>query len=433
MKHIKVSLITFFILILATSGAKICACSMYKVTANGKTMVGCNYDTWYTTPKIWFENAKRQKEYGAAFNGARAISNNKTALNSGINEAGLTFTRLASYYPRKKNPFSSRIKIKDEVEYLSDILHTCATIEEVKRYIEKYDHSKFMEAVFLYIDTTGKYLIVEPYNLIVGNDPTYVLSNFCPSITDNETKRSLNRYRNGEDFLIAHSVETTLPYCSALSDTMSVCRNRNGDGTLLSSIYDTKDKSVNLYFYHSYDTTVQFKLQEELAKGDHILSIPEQFPENKEFERLKNYITPFNTPKLKISLLILGGILTLLSFLLGIYLFIDKRNNISFKFLIIPSVVNLLLAAYLAVLITNKYIYYFDAPFTHYSSDLISASSYIPFLLLFIFIPFVLFTIRIIKLSDAKPWIKVVLLFNMLVYVLLIISFSYWGLYSIWN
>ena len=111
----------------------------------------------------------------------------------------------------------------------------------------------------------------------------------------------------------------------------------------------------------------------------------------------------------------------------------SRRNNISYKFLIIPSVVNLLLAAYLAVLITNKYIYYFDAPFRHYSSDLISASSYIPFLLLFIFIPLVLFTIRIIKLSDAKRWIKVVLLFNMLIYVVLIISFSYWGLYSIWN
>ena len=41
------------------------ACSMYKITTDGKTMVGCNYDAWFTTPKIWFENARTPDEYGA--------------------------------------------------------------------------------------------------------------------------------------------------------------------------------------------------------------------------------------------------------------------------------------------------------------------------------------------------------------------------------
>ena len=158
---------------------------MYKLTADGKTMVGCNYDTWNTSPKIWFENANNPNEYGVAINGARAVSTKRTAPNSGMNEVGLVFARLASYYPKQNNPFPNRIKISDEVDYLSEILHKCATIEEVKKYIEQYDHSKFIEGVFLYIDSTGKYLIVEPYDLIVGDDPSYILSNFCPSITDN--------------------------------------------------------------------------------------------------------------------------------------------------------------------------------------------------------------------------------------------------------
>ncbi len=431
MKAIKILLFAF--LLTTISQSKICACSMYKVTADGKTMVGCNYDTWYTSPKIWFENAKKPNEYGVAINGARAVSTKRTAPNSGMNEVGLVFARLASYYPKQNNPFQNRIKISDEVDYLSDILHKCATIEEVKKYIEQYDHSTFIEGVFLYIDSTGKYMIVEPYNLIVGEDPYYILSNFCPSITDNETARKLNRYKNGEDFINIHEVKSTLSYCSALSDTMSVCRSRNGDGTLLTSLWDTKDKIVNLYFYHSYDSTVQFNLKEELAKGDHIINIPDQFSENKEYERLKSYITPFNTPKLKILLLILGGILTLLSFLLGLSVIINKNNNISLKSAILPSAMNLLLVTYLAILITKKYIYYFDAPFKHYSSDLISASSYIPFLLLLIFIPFTLFTIKIFKSVETKKWIKAILLFNNLIYVMLIVSFSYWGLYSIWN
>lgn len=432
MKIIKVLILLFYFLFTTVSLNEIYACSMYKITVEGKTMVGCNYDTWYTTPKIWFENAKNPNEYGAGFNGARALPNEKTAPNSGMNEVGLVFSRLASYYPKQQNPFPNRTKITDEVDYLSDILHKCANIEEVKKYIEQYDHSKFLEGVFLYIDSTGKYLIVEPYNLIEGNEPYYVLSNFCPSITDNKAARKLNRYRNGEDFLKIHEVQSTLPYCSALSDTMSVSRSRNGDGTLLTSIWDTKDKLLNLYFYHTYENTVQFDLTEELAKGDHIISIPDQFSENEGFERLRTYITPYNTPSLRIFLVILGGVLALLSFLLGIFI-IKKNTYIPLMSLILSSVMNLLLSAYLVVLSVNKYIYYFDAPFKHHSSDLISASSYIPFILLLIIIPFTLFTVKHCKSAKTKNWLKALLFFTNLIYILLIVSFSYWGLYSIWN
>ncbi len=76
------------------------ACSMYKITVDGKTVVGCNHDTWYTTPKIWFATAKNSNEYGAAFTGARPTGANKTAPQSGMNEKGLAFSRLAAYHPK---------------------------------------------------------------------------------------------------------------------------------------------------------------------------------------------------------------------------------------------------------------------------------------------------------------------------------------------
>ena len=93
-----------------------------------------------------------------------------------------------------------------------------------------------------------------------------------------------------------HGLDTSLNFCMAMSDTMHVCRNRNGDGTLLTSIWDSQKGLVNLYFYHSYDSTVQFSLSEELVKGDHMISLPTLFPENPEFERLVKYKTPFNVP-----------------------------------------------------------------------------------------------------------------------------------------
>ncbi|HRE74581.1 MAG TPA: hypothetical protein PK798_13605 [Flavobacteriales bacterium] len=406
---------------------------MYKITVDGKTVVGCNHDTWYTTPKIWFATAKNSNEYGAAFTGARPTGANKTAPQSGMNEKGLAFSRLAAYHPKQQNPFPKRLKVGNEVDYLEDILHKCATAKEVRNYIEKYDHSVFHDHVFIYIDTNGSYLIVEPYMLIEGNDSNYVLSNFCPSITDPVKARQLERYRNGEDYLKTQDVTPSLAYFTALSDTMHVCRKRNGDGTLLTSIWDTKEGSVNLFFYHNYDSTVQFNLSEELAKGDHIIDVSTLFPANPEFERLKSYITPFNTPVLRILLVVIGGLLFFFIVLFTFAAIKLKNTNITYKHTFLIIGINLFLIGYLFVLVTNENIYYFDAPYKHYASALISLSSYIPFLLLAFTIPLILFTLKNYKYLKTRWWIKATLAINNLIYLILILSFGYWGLFNFWN
>lgn len=285
----------------------------------------------------------------------------------------------------------------------------------------------------MYIDSTGNYLIVEPYKLIEGNDPNYVLSNFCPSITDNEAARKLERYRHGEDFLKTHIANTSLDFCRDLSDTMHVCRSRNGDGTLLTSIWNTKDGLVNLYFYHSYDSTVQFNLAEELAKGDHLLSIPTLFARNPEFERLANYKTPFNTPRLRVSLAGLGGVLSVFALLFGFSAIRNRNSDFSIKPVLAFSGMNVILTGYLFVLATNIYIFYFDAPYIHYSSGLITASSYTPFFLLLAIAPLSFFAIRMFKSTETTAWLKALTVSNSLIYLLLIIGFAYWGLYSVWS
>lgn len=435
MKIKKFNIILLVTLVLTISHNKIKACSMYKITVDGKTMVGCNHDAWLTTPKIWFETAKQQNEYGTVFTGSREVSPYRTTPQSGMNTVGLAFSRLASYYPAQNNPFSHRLKITNEADYLSEILHKCATIKEVKKHIEQYDHSFFLNDVFIYIDNVGDYLIVEPYKLIEGNNSNYVLANFCPSITDNKQARELERYRIGEDFLKTNKAIASLDFCSALSDTMSICRSRNGDGTLITSIFDTKEKIVSLYFYHNFDTLVQYNLTEELSKGDHTLNLPEIFPKNTEFERLVNFKTPSNTIALRILLVLIAGLLTLISFALFIsQLRKNKATSLSLKSVVLISLLNLILIAYIFVLITNQGVVYFDVPYKHPTSSLITASSYTPFLLLLSLIPIVIYSINRLKNSDrTKFWVKSTLILNNVVYFILVFGFGYWGLYNFWN
>lgn len=431
MNLIKTLLVLFLFLLIGT--LPLAACSMYKITVEGQTLVGCNHDAWFSTPKIWFEVANAPNEYGAAFTGAREVDAKRTAPQSGMNEAGLSFSRLVAFHPQEENPFTNRLQIKDEVSYLSGILHQCATVREVKKYIEEYDHSFFMEDVFIYIDRSGNYLIVEPYSLTEGNDPNYVLANFCPSITDNQQKRKLERYRHGEDYLALHPAQATTNYCKTLSDTMHVCRSRNGDGTLLSSIWNTRDGAVQLYFYHRYDTAITFNLVDELAKGNHQLSIEALFPVNPEFERLKTYKTPFNTPQIKTGFVFIAFLLGLFSFLFLLQLLRRKIKGISIRIILPLLILNALLIPYLFVLATHASIFYMDAPYQHYSSLLISLSSYLPFVILLACLFLIPFTFRKVLRGKSKPGLKTLFILNNLVYLTLVMGFAYWGLYQFWT
>lgn len=409
------------------------ACSMYKLSADGKTIVGCNEDAWRTTSRIWFQHGDETHLYGAAFTGSRIVSDGRCAPQSGMNEVGLVFSRLQSYHPKRSIDASTKKVVSNEVDYLQGILQNCRSVADVKRYIEKYDHSIFIDDVYIYIDAQGDYLVVEPYDLILGSDPTYVLSNFCPSITPHEASRNLDRYRNGEDFIELHEPDASLAYATALSDTMHVCRSRNGDGTLLTSIWDTKEGNVNLYFYHDFSQAIRFNLQDELAQGNHSISIPELFPTNSEFERLAAYKTPFNTPSIRVALAGIGGFLVLLSLIVIIGLFIRKKSTGYRGLKLSFAVLNLFVFGFLFVLATEMSIFYFDAPYVHYGSDWITASAFVPYLLLIAAFPLVYYSIKYWRDSNLSIWSKGFLFSHSLTYALLIVAFYYWGFFDVFG
>lgn len=426
----KSNLMLFIALLFTNNGF---SCSMYKITHGGMTIMGSNEDAWRTSPHIWFENGTKFAIYGAAFTGSRFDGPDGYAPQSGMNEFGLSFSRLASYAPENKNiDLSNKKNIFNPSLYLKDILHRCKTVDEVRAYISQYNHSYFIEDVFIYIDKSGKYLIVEPYTMILGNKSSYVLSNFCPSITKKGDALKLDRYRKGIAFL-KNNLDSTLNFCRALSDTMHVCREKIGDGTLLTSIWNLNNGTVNLYFYHQYKNTIYFNIKEELSKGNHSIEIQKLFPANAEFEKLKHYQTPKNNIKIMLFL-IFSGILSLFSsvvFLIG-YFKNKQRNNYAYIQLILFPI-GLILFAYMFFLCTNSYVYYFSSPYKDPRSQLVSLLSYVPFLTLFIMIPFLFINIKIFKKSYWTSFYKWLFTVNNIVYMILIVFFIYWGFFNVFN
>ena len=406
-------------------------CSGYKVTIGNKTLFGSNEDAWRVTPHIWFENETGEGNYGAAFTGSRYDGENGYAPQSGMNEMGLAFERLSSYHPQSKN-VSNRKPITNPTKYLKDILHTCKTVEEVQAYISNYDHSYFIGDIFIYTDKSGKYLIVEPYKLSIGNKATYVISNFCPSITSQQAANQLERYRNGVAFL-KNKMDTTLEFCKALSDTMHVCRKKIGDGTLLTSIWDLNNGTVNLYFYHQYKTTVQFNLQEELGKGDHMIAIDTLFPANSEFEKLRNYKTPKNSTLIGVFLVASAGLFLFSSIYFLVRYLRRKRDSKHQYIQVLIFLLGLILFFYMVVLCGSVNRFYFPAPYKDPASVLISLTAYIPFLLLLVIVPFYVINYRLFRERSWSIFAKVLFTLNNLVYIMLIGLFIYWGFYDVFN
>jgi hypothetical protein len=419
-------LVTFLLFAVIQNGT---ACSGYKITAGNTTILGSNEDAWRVTPHIWFETGKGTGRYGAAFTGSRYDGENGYAPQSGMNEMGLAFERLASYHPAQDN-FASGKTIFNPTKYLKDILHSCKTVEEVKEFISRYDYSYFIEDVFIYVDKSGKYLIVEPYKLTIGNKPTYVISNFCPSITPPQKANTLDRYRNGVAFL-KNGFDTSLAFCTALSDTMHVCRKKIGDGTLLSSIWDLHNGVVNLYFYQDYKTTVKFNLSEELKKGDHIISIVTLFPHSSEFEKLGQYKIPKNSNLIGLFIIASAGFFLLSSLFFLIQYFRRKEPKKYSYIQLLLFAMGLLLFYYMYVLSSSVNLFYFPAPYKDPSNVFVSLTSYLPFLLLLLILPFSVVNYRLLKEKSWSVIAKVLFTVNNLIYLIFIGLFAYWRFYDI--
>jgi len=121
--------LTVFILVFLSYNAS--SCSMYKVTVNNKTTVGTNFDAYYLTPRIWFENGKDTESLGAVLQEEDLNGSNGFAPQSGMNEYGLAFSRLAAPPPQMEKPVTAgKRTITNPTNYLKDILHTCKTVDE---------------------------------------------------------------------------------------------------------------------------------------------------------------------------------------------------------------------------------------------------------------------------------------------------------------
>jgi hypothetical protein len=313
---------------------------------------------------------------------------------------------------------------------MSFVMQQCRTVDDVHALLSQYDLNALNGGMLLFADASGKYLVVEADTLIMGNDPTYVLANFCPSVTPDLSEVKIERYTRGVAFLRNHAPQPDSAYCTALSDTMHVCRSRMGDGTLYTTIYDLAQKSIRLYFYHDYRKGISFDLQQELSKGDHELSIPALFPYNSEYERLAHYRIPQYDRTVWWFMTACCLVFAFTAVYQLLLVFRKDRNGST----ILPLSLVLLdgaLAYYCFILLTRQQIFFLAAPYTEPGSSLINLAAYLPLLLAVLIVPIICTCIVVIRRQRYNRFARILLTINTGLYPVLLGLFIYWGLLNV--
>lgn len=245
------------------------ACSMYKITRDGKTIVGNNEDWHNPNTQIWF-SPKEDHKYGVM-----NVGFNNYFAQGAINEGGLMFDGFAMPYLEVKNT-AGKTKISIG-KMISHIMHSYDSVVDVKEYLSTINLGGFTNSMVVFVDQSGEYLIVEGDELILGNDAEKSFSNFYPSQTKSLSDVDIPFYQNGLKFINNSEAVVSIDYCGAVMKNLSQDR-----ATQYSTIYDLEKLVIRVYHYQNYDNYVDIDLRAELKKGAHTLLIPELFPEDTE-------------------------------------------------------------------------------------------------------------------------------------------------------
>jgi len=268
MSKFAISRILLVLTALSTFSLNVFACTMFKITEDGKTIVGNNEDWSNPHSRIWFE-VGGDGEFGVAYVGFDDLN-----PQGAFNEAGLVYDIFAMPY---EEITEGKHKKPQSEDFLKTVMRSSATVDEVKVQLEAHNLEGFEQVMLLYVDKSGKYLIQERDKLTSGDDARYVLSNFSPTKVADHSSVALPHFQKGRALLDDHA-DLSLDFCESMLNALHQDVPFWG-GTQYSTLYNLTDGKIDLYYFHDYNQSVRFDLKEELEKGNHVLKIPEMFPD----------------------------------------------------------------------------------------------------------------------------------------------------------
>jgi hypothetical protein len=252
-------------------------CSAFLVVGAGAVFFGNNEDFWNPETRVWFVPAEEGRH------GVMYLGFDNGFPQGGLNDAGLAFDGFATG-PRPMQEQEGKPTF--EGNPISEVMETCATVEEAIAFLEGIDLRPLLTpAMLFFADASGDSVIVEGDEFVRKQDDFQVVTNFYQSAQDDDLAQC-PRYAAAVRVLRARK-DTSLDVCTrALS---AAAQRGRRVATLYSNVFDLKTRTVRLYLFHDFEHPVVLDLDQELAKGKRTLKLPELFPANAAFEKYTAY------------------------------------------------------------------------------------------------------------------------------------------------
>ncbi len=258
------------------------ACSMYKLTNNGKTIVGNNEDFMSPNSQFWFEKGSLNT-FGVMYMG---LLNN--FAQGAINEKGLVFDGFWEPYLEIKNT-DDKIEIPIQ-DALKKVMQTMTSVEEVQSYLNTINLNELQNGQLVFVDKSGTYLIVEGDIMLIGDEAEKTFSNFYYSQIQTLDNVNLPYFQKGQEFINRTPQSQTLDYCS---EAMSNFAQYRLAPTQYTTIYDLDRLKIRVHLFQDFSNYIELDLKKELRKGNHRTMITDLFPDNaKGVEHYKKYNNP---------------------------------------------------------------------------------------------------------------------------------------------
>ena len=260
----------FLVLSLLSIQVHLFGCTGIYMKGPDRILIGNNEDGSNPETRIWTIPGENGS-YGRLYFGYNDLS-----AQGGINEVGLWFDAFGL-------PANNPGSVKGEIYPgdLQDLLMAkCATTEDVRRLLGKYNRSQMSRYQWMFGDREGNCMIVEADTIIPMQGDHQVITNFRQSQYPEGNGYECNRYQ------IACSMLEKDPYPDpdAMRNILSAVHSEGQDVTQYSYIADLTAGTVYIYHFHNFENVVVLNLRDELAKGKAVYRLPELFPRTNAFE-----------------------------------------------------------------------------------------------------------------------------------------------------
>jgi penicillin V acylase-like amidase (Ntn superfamily) len=288
-KNCKMKIVRFFILIMALffvmPANTVYCCTIVMASRDGLILIGNNEDRDHMKTVVNYMPPEGNNH------GAIMFGYDDAPFQGGMNDQGLfidgnalaaTGWKAESGKPEwrgnvyRKFP-GLKATEKDAENFMKTILLTCATVKDVRDFVNKYNHPVLARAKFPVADQTGASIVIEfgqgRVQCIERADWYQISTNFVISnLTDGDYP--CWRYRKA-DTMFREAKELNI---SLIRDILKATRQEEeGVYTVYSNIYDLKARTIYLYNRSNFDRVVKLNLREELKKGKRVVEIPSLF------------------------------------------------------------------------------------------------------------------------------------------------------------